>query len=198
MLSNRPLPFAGIVLALIAGAAMLVAGSSVWLALGVVALWLGSLWLAIPEPEIVKAQIPTVVAQGGARVQVVSGEFGGERGPAMTYSPVNVWDTQLSAGQTLDLTLKDGYTTLFAVLKGSVRVNGAQAVVSPALVVLDREGTEAKLEALSGDATVLILNGEPLNEPVVGYGPFVMNTRDEIMQAMQDFQQGRFIRTKAA
>ena len=168
---------------------------------------MAQLWVNLPakdkmtQPryqEIVKTQIPTVIDDGGARVQVVAGEYAGARGPAMTYSPINVWDTQISAGQTLNLTVKDGYTTLFAVLKGSVKVNDAQTVVSPALVILDREGTEARLEALGSDATVLVLNGEPLHEPVVGYGPFVMNTEAEIMQAMQDFQSGRFVRAKAA
>ena len=89
-------------------------------------------------------------------------------------------------------------TTLFAVLKGSVRVNDAQSIASPALVILDREGTKAKLEALGSDATVLVLNGEPLHEPVVRYGSFVMNTEAEIMQAMQDFQSGRFVRAKVS
>ena len=168
---------------------------------------MAQLWVNLPAKykmtppryqEIVKANVPTVVAEGGATVQVVAGEYAGQRGPAMTYSPINVWDTHVSAGQTLNLTVKDGYTTLFAVLKGSVRVNDVQIVASPALVILDRDGTEAKLEALGNDATVLVLNGEPLHEPVVGYGPFVMNTEAEIMQAMQDFQSGRFVRAKAA
>ena len=168
---------------------------------------MAQLWVNLPAKdkmtppryqEIVKAQIPTVVDEGGARVQVVAGEYAGKRGPAMTYSPINVWDAQIGAGQTLNLTVKDGYTTLFAVLKGSVKVNDAQTVASPALVILDREGTEAKLEALGTDATVLVLNGEPLHEPVVGYGPFVMNTEAEIMQAMQDFQSGRFVRAKVS
>ena len=168
---------------------------------------MAQLWVNLPAKhkmtppryqEIVKAQIPTVVDAAGARVQVIAGEYAGKRGPAMTYSPINVWDTQISAGQTLNLTVKDGYTTLLAVLKGSVRVNDTQTVASPALVILDRKGTEAKLEALGGEATVLVLNGEPLHEPVVGYGPFVMNTEAEIMQAMQDFQSGRFVRAKAA
>ena len=168
---------------------------------------MAQLWVNLPAKdkmtppryqEIVKAQIPTVVDAAGARVQVIAGEYAGKRGPAMTYSPINVWDTQISAGQTLNLTVKDGYTTLLAVLKGSVRVNDTQTVASPALVILDRKGTDAQLEALGMDATVLVLNGEPLHEPVVGYGPFVMNTEAEIMQAMQDFQSGRFVRAKAA
>lgn len=173
---------------------------------------MAQLWVNLPAKdkmaapryqEILKAQIPSVTALGGARVQVIAGEFnGGEsgapsRGPAMTFSPVNVWDVQLNAGQAIDLDLHAGYTTLFAVLKGKVNVNTSQDVASPAVVVLERDGTAARLEAVGGDATVLVLHGEPLDEPVAGYGPFVMNTRDEIMQAMQDFQRGTFIRQRA-
>ena len=174
---------------------------------------MAQLWVNLPAKdkmtppryqEIVNAQIPAVTAEGGAWVRVIAGEFAdpnstarsGARGPAMTYSPINVWDVQMKASQSLDLSVAEGYTTLFAVLKGSVRVNGADTVASPALVILDRDGTQAKLEALE-DASVLVLNGEPLNEPVVGYGPFVMNSRDEIMQAVRDFQCGKFVRSAA-
>lgn len=174
---------------------------------------MAQLWVNLPARDkmappayqgILKSQIPSVVATGGARVQVIAGEFAGSAdgavtsGPARTFSPVNVWDVQLAAGQVIDLDLHAGYTTLFAVLKGKVNVNATQEVSSPSLVVLDREGTAARLEAIGGDATVLVLHGEPLNEPVAGYGPFVMNTREEIMQAMQDFQRGTFIRQKVA
>jgi redox-sensitive bicupin YhaK (pirin superfamily) len=167
---------------------------------------MAQLWVNLPAKdkmsapryqEIVNAQIPAVVADSGARVRVIAGEFSDATGPAMTYSPINVWDVQMKASQSLDLTVQSGDTTLFAVLKGSVRVNGADTVASPALVILDRDGTQAKLEALT-DTTVLVLNGEPLNEPVVGYGPFVMNTEDEIMQAMRDFQSGKFVRPERA
>ena len=174
---------------------------------------MAQLWVNLPARDkmappayqgILKSQIPSVVATGGARVQVIAGEFAGSAdgavtsGPARTFSPVNVWDVQLAAGQVIDLDLHAGYITLFAVLKGNVNVNATQEASSPSLVVLDREGTAARLEAIGGDATVLVLHGEPLNEPVAGYGPFVMNTREEIMQAMQDFQRGTFIRQKVA
>ncbi len=174
---------------------------------------MAQLWVNLPARDkmappayqgILKSQIPSVVATGGARVQVIAGEFAGSAdgavtsGPARTFSPVNVLDVQLAAGQVIDLDLHAGYTTLFAVLKGKVNVNATQEASSPSLVVLDREGTAARLEAIGGDATVLVLHGEPLNEPVAGYGPFVMNTREEIMQAMQDFQRGTFIRQKVA
>jgi len=166
---------------------------------------MAQLWVNLPArdkmtppryQEIVSTQIPVVTADGGARVRVIAGEFSGASGPAMTYSPIHVWDVRMNASQSLDLSVDEGYTTLFAVLKGSVRVNAAETVSSPALVILDRAGTQAKLEAQE-DASVLVLNGEPLNEPVVGYGPFVMNTRNEITQAVQDFQSGKFVRSAA-
>ena len=166
---------------------------------------MAQLWVNLPAKdkmtppryqEIVNAQIPAITAEGGARVRVIAGQFAGVSGPAMTYSPINVWDVQMKATQSLDLTVEAGDTTLFAVLKGSVRVNGADSIASPALVILDRDGTLAKLEALE-DASVLVLNGEPLNEPVVGYGPFVMNSQTDIMQAMRDFQSGKFVRSAA-
>lgn len=168
---------------------------------------MAQLWVNLPAKdkmkppryqEILSSTIPTVTAGPGVKVQVIAGEYGDQRGPAATYSPVNVWDARVSAGQSLELSLKEGYTTLFAVLKGTVRVNDTQTVVSPALVILDREGTQARLEAVGGDCTVLVLHGEPLNEPVVGYGPFVMNTEAEIRQAIEDFQSGRFVRAAAA
>jgi redox-sensitive bicupin YhaK (pirin superfamily) len=103
---------------------------------------------------------------------------------------VNVWDARIGAGERVELRFPAGYTTLFAVLKGRVYVAGTQ-IDGAALAVLDRAGTDAVIEAQE-DATVLVLNGEPIDEPVVGYGPFVMNSPDEIRQAFEDFHAGRF------
>jgi len=170
---------------------------------------MAQLWVNLPKrdkmaapryQEIVNAQIPCVTAAGGATVRVIAGEFSAASGPAKTFSPINVWDVQLRTAQSLNLSVMAGHTTLFAVLKGSVRVNNATDVAAPALVMLDRDGTEAQLALSEGceSASVLVLNGEPLDEPVVGYGPFVMNSRDEIMQAVRDFQSGKFVRRAAA
>jgi quercetin 2,3-dioxygenase len=170
---------------------------------------MAQLWVNLPAKdkmaapryqEIVNANIPTVTAAGGAKVRVIAGEYSEASGPAKTFSPINVWDVQLRTAQSFSASVKSGYTTLFAVLKGSVRVNGAEVVAAPALVMLERDGTDVKLEIAEGveSASVLVLNGEPLNEPVVGYGPFVMNSREEIMQAVRDFQSGKFVRRAAA
>ena len=98
---------------------------------------------------------------------------------------------RLNAHSSTQLTLPDGWNTALVVLKGTVQVNGQEVVREAQLVVLDAKGETVTLEA-NNDAVVLVLSGEPLNEPVVGYGPFVMNTREEIKEAIDDFNQGKF------
>ena len=102
-----------------------------------------------------------------------------------------MWDLRLNRGGVTSLTLPEGHTVVVALLKGTVQVNGDAIAREAQLVLLDREGGEIRLEA-NGDASLLILSGEPINEPVVMQGPFVMNTADEIRQAKVDFQNGRF------
>jgi redox-sensitive bicupin YhaK (pirin superfamily) len=101
-------------------------------------------------------------------------------------------DVRLNAGRGAALTPPAGRTLALVVLRGQVRVNGDERVISDAqLVLLAREGTDVQLDAIS-DAVVLVLSGEPIDEPVAAHGPFVMNTTEEIREAVEDFNSGRF------
>ena len=157
------------------------------------------LWVNLPAAEkmsppryqeIPGATIPTVEAGDGATLRVIAGEFGGAKGPAGTVTPIDVWDLRMQAGGKVELPVADGRTALLVVQKGSVRLNEAQTASGVELVTFERSGTGVMVEAVE-DATVLVLSGEPIGEPVVGQGPFVMNSRDEIRQAMIDYQSGR-------
>jgi redox-sensitive bicupin YhaK (pirin superfamily) len=142
---------------------------------------------SILDSDIPSAELP----DGAGRVRVIAGMFEGRKGPARTFSPVNVWDARLKADARVTLDLPEGHTSMLVVLAGRIAVNGTQEAGVAEMVLLDRAGTQVEIEA-RGDATVLVLTGEPLDEPIVGYGPFVMNTEDEIHQAIDDFNAGRF------
>jgi redox-sensitive bicupin YhaK (pirin superfamily) len=104
---------------------------------------------------------------------------------------MNVWDLRLAAAGRAELRVPEGHALALVVLRGTVQVNDEEVVREAQMVLLDRAGTEAVIEA-NGEAMVLLLSGEPIEEPVVGYGPFVMNTEAEIRQAIDDFNSGRF------
>jgi redox-sensitive bicupin YhaK (pirin superfamily) len=138
------------------------------------------------------AQIPTVELPSGAgRLRVIAGEYQGARGPAQTFTDLNVWDLRLGRGQAAAFDAADGHTLAVIVLRGAVLVNASQIAREAQMVLLDRAGREWTLEANS-DASVLVLSGAPIDEPVVGYGPFVMNTEREIAEAISDYDDGRF------
>ena len=130
------------------------------------------------------------LADGAGTVRVIAGKFHDTRGPAQTFTPVDLWDLQLKAGGSVNLPVPDGYTTILVVQHGDVTINGAQQAAGVELVLFDRAGEGISLHA-DKDARALLLAGQPLNEPVVGQGPFVMNTSEQIRQAMTDFQAGR-------
>jgi hypothetical protein len=171
------------------------------------ALEMAQLWVNLPAEHkmsppryqtILDADIPQVdLAQGAGRVRLIAGSFDGRAGPAATFSELNVWDVRLRAGQKALLPVPDGHIAALAVLRGSIAVNGSRRAGEAALVVLERAGSEVLVEA-GADATLLVLSGVPIAEPVVGYGPFVMNSRQEIEAAIRDFQSGRFGRMPAA
>jgi redox-sensitive bicupin YhaK (pirin superfamily) len=159
------------------------------------------LWVNLPAKDksakrgyqtLLNQDIPSVkLPKGAGLLRVIAGDYEGHRGPAHTFTPINVWDMRLNGGNLASLTLPEGHTTFVVVLKGSVQVNGDGAAGKAHLVLLDRTGGPITVEA-NTDSAILILSGEPIAEPVVVQGPFVMNTADEIRQAMIDFHSGRF------
>lgn len=157
------------------------------------------LWVNLPARDkmappryqsITAEQIPSVTLAGGATARVIAGQLAGAKGPARTFTPIHVWDLRLAAGQRADLDLPDGFTTAAVVLRGRVRLNESEAVGAAEVGLFDREGERIAIECTE-DASVLVLCGEPIDEPIVGRGPFVMNNLAEIRQAMLDYQSGR-------
>jgi redox-sensitive bicupin YhaK (pirin superfamily) len=124
-------------------------------------------------------------------VRVIAGEYDGHKGPARTFTKMNVWDVRLNAGKTAVLDQPEGWTVQVIVMSGTVQVNGETILRAAQMATLATDGQGVTLEA-NNDVKLLLLAGEPIDEPVVGYGPFVMNTREEIQQAIEDFNSGKF------
>ena len=115
----------------------------------------------------------------GSELRVIAGQYQDTAGAATTFSPVNVWDGKIVAGQAHTFYVTEGHTTLLVVLSGEVILNDNQRIEAPSLVVLSREEIDFNVKA-EQDSKFLILTGQPLNEPIEGYGPFVMNSKAEI------------------
>ncbi len=165
------------------------------------------LWVNLPAKDkmvqpgyqsILSADIPSVALKDNAgTARIIAGELDGVRGPAHTFSPINVWDARLAAGAETTLALPDGHMAILVVLSGHVTVNGDQPAGAAEALLLDRHGQDAAVRA-DGDTQLLVLTGQPLDEPIVGYGPFVMTTEDQSRQAITDFNSGRFGQIAAA
>lgn len=159
------------------------------------------LWVNLPAKDkmaapgyqaILDGDIPTVALPDDAgSVRVIAGEYGQKKGPARTFTPMHVWDMRLRQGSISEFDMPEGWTTALVVLHGTVLVNGEAVTREAQMVVLDKAGRHLSIEA-NNDATVLLLSGEPIDEPIVGHGPFVMNSQAEIAQAITDFNSGRF------
>ena len=158
------------------------------------------LWVNLPAKdkkappgyqEILDREIPRVSLPGGrGSARVIAGEFAGAKGPARTFTPIHVWDLRLASGEGADLALPDGYTTALVVLRGSLRIHGSEPIRDAEVALFDRAGERIRIDE-AADATALLLCGEPIGEPIVGRGPFVMNSAAEIRQAMVDYQSGK-------
>jgi quercetin 2,3-dioxygenase len=158
------------------------------------------LWVNLPAklkmtaPQyqgLVAADFPTVnLADEAGSVRVIAGEFGNAKGPASTFTPIRLFDVKLRAGKSLRLRLGEGWSAGLFVLDGKITLNGADSAEREELVVLERAGDEILIDAAT-DAKLFVMSGEPIDEPIAGYGPFVMNTQQELRQAMVDLQTGR-------
>jgi redox-sensitive bicupin YhaK (pirin superfamily) len=158
------------------------------------------LWVNLPArekmarpryQEILASSIPLIrLPHDAGTLRVIAGQLDGHRGPAKTVTPINVWDMKLRAGGDAALPLPTGTNTLVLVLRGQARLAASQTLGAHACAKLSREGQSVDIQAID-DSSILLLNGEPIDEPVVAHGPFVMNTPAEIQQAMRDYQTGR-------
>jgi len=158
------------------------------------------LWVNLPRKDkkapagyqaIEDRQIPEVPLAGGlGRARVIAGEFGGAKGPARTFTPMQVVDLKLGGAKPTEIAVPDGWTTALVVLRGSVRAGGPEPIREAEVGLFDRSGSSIAIDEAS-EARALLLAGEPILEPIAGMGPFVMNSPGEIRQAMIDFESGR-------
>jgi quercetin 2,3-dioxygenase len=162
---------------------------------------MAQLWVNLPAKHkmappryqsILNAQIPQVTLPAGAgSLRVIAGGYSGQQGPAATFSELNVWDVRLRSGAEVTLSLPQDHGAAIAVLRGAISANGSRQARDAELVLFEGGGSDIRIAA-AADSTVLVLSGVPIAEPIAGYGPFVMNTRQEIETAMKDFQLGKF------
>ena len=159
------------------------------------------LWVNLPAKDktatpgyqaLLDRDIPAVdLADNAGTLRVIAGDYDGHKGPARTFTPIDLWDVKLRRDRRTSIALPEGHTVIIVVLKGSVLFNDDAIAREAQFALFDRTGGAITLAA-SDDAALLVLSGEPIDEPVVMHGPFVMNSTDEIRQAIADFQNGRF------
>lgn len=142
---------------------------------------------AIHQAEMVKVAL----LENAGYVEVVAGEYEGKQGPAKTFSPVNLMNARLIKKGKVSFSFPAHYNTALLIIEGSVKINKTEEAPVDHFVLFENKGETFEVEAVE-ESVVLIMSGEPLNEPIVAHGPFVMNTRREIIQAFDDFNQGKF------
>lgn len=159
------------------------------------------LWVNLPAKDkmtpptyqaILDRQIPSVdLPNEAGSVRIIAGSYADQVGPAKTFTPMNVHDLKLKKGSMVNLPAPEGWNTSLVVLRGSVQAGDAVVAKDAKMLMFSPDGQNIQIEALE-DSVALLLSGEPIDEPIFGHGPFVMNTKEEIIQAIDDFNSGRF------
>lgn len=164
------------------------------------------LWVNLPKAHkmskpqyqgLTNENIPHVQLGDAGYARIIAGELNGTKGPARTFTPVNVFDVRLKSGTKTELALPAGHNAAVILLKGNAVVNTDELKGEARIALLSSDGDRITLE-IKEDTVLLVLSGEPIKEPVVSYGPFVMNTREEILQAVADYQAGKMGHLEAA
>jgi len=131
------------------------------------------------------------LGNGIGSIDIIAGEFENNKGPASSFSPLNLFNLKLNKGKGTSLSFKESHNTGLLIIKGNVTINNSEKAPTNHFVLFDNKGSEFTIRA-DDDAEILILSGEPIDEPIASYGPFVMNTNDEIRQTIDDFNSGKF------
>ena len=159
------------------------------------------LWVNLPAKDkmtspgyqpILRQQIPELaLADGSGTARVIAGSFGGQTGPARTFTPMQVVDLKLKKGAALTIPVPAGWSAGLVVLNGAVQAQDGAVATDAQMLMYEHAGQDIAVQVLE-DSVALLLCGEPIEEPISGHGPFVMNTKAEIVQAIEDFNGGRF------
>lgn len=158
------------------------------------------LWVNLPgkhklDPPgyqpLLASDMGKVKLAGGGVVTLIAGELEGERGPAHTFTPIELWDVELGINEGAELAVPDGHTTMMFVIDGELTTSGGKIGLQE-LGLFEREGDRVVVTAGNEGSRFILLGGEPIGEKVIFHGPFAMNTKDEIIQAVEDFESGKF------
>jgi redox-sensitive bicupin YhaK (pirin superfamily) len=158
------------------------------------------LWVNLPAKDKMSKPKYQEIANGtmgkvnlpddAGNIDVIAGKFGSTKGPASTFTPVNLMNAKLNKGGKTVFSFPSNYNTSIVVIEGTVKVNGNEAIAN-SFVLLANDGEEFVVEATE-QSIILVMSGEPILEPIAAHGPFVMNTREEIIQAVEDYNRGKF------
>lgn len=142
---------------------------------------------AIEQADMARFDIP----ENGGKIEIIAGNYEGIKGNAKTFSPIELYNARLNKGGQATFNFPEHFNTGLMVIEGSININGSETTVADNFIYFSNKGTAIKIEALE-NSVILVLSGEPIDEPIAQYGPFLMNTEAEIHQAIEDYNQGRF------